>query len=295
MRKILCTGGEGYIGQEVIKSLFVNGFAPISVDIKNGYDLRFWSPEAMLIKEDIDTVIHLASYTSNPESVHMPIPYYMNNIITTINMLKAMKPGDRFIFASSAAVYGTPGISVTINEGSPIRPITPYGRSKACCEDIIRDVCKAMKIEFIILRLFNVAGGNNPSKDALIPKLIQTVKEGGTFLVYGKDYATPDGTPKRDFVHVEDVADAFVKSVCTPAKDMTFNIGSGESVSVDFILEEMTRKLMKRIKRVYSPRRTGDVAEIVSDISYAQNVLGFTPHHNIASIIESELKNKMLA
>lgn len=274
MRKILVTGGAGYIGTEVCRAIEKSGMKPIIADIDNGRDLRYWSPQGVLIENEIDTVIHLAAYTSNPLSFAEALGYFHNNIVSTINLLSSMKRGDRIIFASSAAVYGAPLFDRPICEHDMTSPLSPYAQSKLFCEEIIRSACKQLGIEYVILRLFNVAGNKNPNCEALIPQVIRSLLNQKPINVYGDDYETTDGTAIRDFVHVEEVALSFINAIDIVNCNAIFNIGSGDGHSVNQVID-MAEKITG-LKAVinFMPRRLGDIASICADISYAKEAIG---------------------
>lgn len=286
---VLVTGGEGYIGKEICNMFGKYGITPIVIDTKLGIDLRQESLHAKMIKHNIKHVIHLASYIDNPESIKDPWSYYDNNIRCTLQVLNALKEGDRIVFSSSAAVYGAPwDYKFRVYDSSEHSPKTPYAHSKSICERIIEDCCKAKGIDYVILRYFNVAGNSNPSQKALIPTIIRCLKNNEPFSLFGIDWPTKDQTALRDFIHVEDVAMAHLKALSTPNVNKAFNIGSGCGYTIKEVIDTAEKITGKKLNVNFEPRRKGDIAGIYAITNHAEQELGFKAIKTLEEIVSSE-------
>lgn len=284
--KVLVTGSEGYIGKEIMKRLEANSYQAIGFDLKLGQDLRFNPPMSKIFKDDIKTVIHLAAYKSNPDSIQYPWDYYHNNVLSTLNLLSCMNKGDRLIFSSTAAVYGKPNlINGMVKESDICKPETPYARSKLMCEEIIQDVCLRQGIDYVILRYFNVAGGNNPESLSLIPSILRSIKNGTVFNVYG------DGKAIRDYIDVRDVAIAHLKAIETNYVNDIYNIGSSRAYSVNEVIEACKKVTGYLVNVNYTSKRRGDVEAIYANIEKAIKYLKLEPYSNLEAMIRSELGN----
>lgn len=315
MKNILVLGGAGYIGSHTVKNLLRKGYNPIVVDnLENGYRQAILSDifyEAdigdktaicsILKKYDIDVVLHFAAYISVSESVENPAKYYDNNLIKTINLLDCMVENNvkNIVFSSSCAIYGNPQY-VPVDEQHPACPINPYGNSKLMIEKILEDYDKAYNVKSICLRYFNVAGADKDgllcqkNGMSLISLLLQRASGGGhcePFEIFGNDYNTPDGTCIRDYIHVEDLADAHVLAIdklLSEEKSHKINLGTGNGFSVKEIINSVERVTGKNIPVCISPRRKGDCEEIYALNDYAKLVLGWSPKYtNIDDIIAS--------
>ncbi len=305
--KILLTGGAGYIGSHVVKLLAKRGYEVLVIDnLSTGHkeavvygklevvDLKEKKKLSELIKEfKPDAVMHFAASIEVEESVRNPAKYYRNNAANTLNLLEAMVENNikYFIFSSTAAVYGIPK-DIPIKENAPLRPINPYGKSKAFVEEILKDFGSAYGLKYISLRYFNVAGadpegelGQSYAKAThLITRALKTAKgEFEKLYIFGTDYPTPDGTAIRDYIHVMDLAEAHLLALeylLENKKSDIFNLGYGYGYSV--------REVVNAVKRVTgidfpveeTNRRPGDPPVLIADSSKAKSILNWKPKYD---------------
>lgn len=304
MKEILVTGGAGYIGSHVVKMLAERGYAPLVYDsLENGFrdfvadhelvqgDIGDYETLAALFrKREIECVMNFASYIAVGESVQHPLKYYANNVAKTLELFRAMNDHGvkRFIFSSTAAVYGYPD-AVPIREDSPLRPINPYGRTKHFIEQVLGDLDAAASFRSISLRYFNAAGAD-PSgfigeshvpETHIIPLVIRAVLDESYFLtIFGTDYKTPDGTCIRDYIHVNDLASAHVlalENLLAGNSSKVFNLGNGTGFSVREVVESV-RRVTGRMPQVRTgPRRPGDPDVLVASSEKARAELGWKP------------------
>ena len=303
---ILVTGGAGYIGSHVCKSLAAEGFNPVAVDcLSHGHESAVkWGPlERVDLTDDarLKTVIkqhqpvgvmHFAGLCDVGESVLDPARYYHNNLIGSLNLLRGML--DRgihaIIFSSSCAIYGVPE-KIPISETQAKVPVTPYGVSKLVVEHMLRDFSMAYDIGYVCLRYFNAAGAdpegeigeNHQPESHVIPLVIKTaLGQRRYFEVFGTDYETPDGTAVRDYVHVSDLASAHVlalRYLLEGRPSTALNLGTGRGHSVKQIVAAVERLSGRAVPVKEGPRRTGDPSILVADASEAFKVLAWTPKH----------------
>ena len=260
---ILITGGAGYIGSQTNKILNQSGYDTVVVDnlIKGFESFVKWgefvecdtgSSELRKVFEDydIDGVIHFAAFSSVAESVEYPQRYLKNNFKNTLNLLKCCREFnvDKFIFSSTAAVYGDPE-QIPINEDQKLKPINPYGQSKFITEKALQRETDKGDFKYVSLRYFNAAGADFDSQIGefhdpethLIPLVLDAAAGiRDDISIYGTDYDTPDGTCIRDYIHVEDLARAHVLAyeyLCENDKSNTFNLGNGQGFSVREVIE----------------------------------------------------------
>jgi UDP-arabinose 4-epimerase len=320
MSNILVTGGAGYIGSHTCKALATAGLTPVTFDnLSRGHaDFVRWGP--LVIGDVLDlaaldeaikqyrptAVIHFAAFAYVGESVADPLSYYRNNSCGIVSVLDAMARNgvERIVFSSSCTTYGLPD-TLPILETAPQRPISPYGRSKYFCEQIIKDVAFAHKMRFGIFRYFNAAGADssgdlperhNPETH-LIPLAIDAVLGSAPPLqILGSDYPTTDGTCERDYIHVSDLAAAHVKAVQHLERTETsfeMNLGTGRAYSVLEVVSAIERVAGKKVPAVLAARRPGDPPALVSDPSLAQRQLGFTPQYSDPdTIIETTWRSR---
>ncbi len=308
--KILVTGGAGYIGSHIVKLLGEKTDAQITIldNLVTGFrdsvlygsfiqeDLNNTAAIDKIFSENrFDAVIHLAASLVVPESVTDPHKYYLNNTMNTAKLLSTcVKYGvKKFIFSSTAAVYGEPDASeMPVTETSPTQPINPYGWSKLMSEQIIRDTAKAFPdFKYVILRYFNVAGSDH---DGLIGQstrnathLIKVAVQAALgkrdkISVFGTDYPTPDGTCVRDYIHVEDLAQAHLDALGYLDNNPSdcFNCGYGNGYSVNEILRTVASVSKVDFAVEMADRRAGDPAILVSDCSRIKEKMKWTPKYN---------------
>lgn len=317
--RILVTGGAGYIGSHVVKSLFHANF-----DVAVYDNLSTGNPWAVLYGElfegdlgDIKRlenviesfkphgVMHFAASIVVNESVSNPLKYYSNNTSNTINLLNAMikYKVNNFIFSSTAAVYGIPD-KIPVTEDDPMEPINPYGTSKMMNEIILRDLSYARQdFRYVSLRYFNVAGADKECrigqayKDPthLITRALKTaIGQFPKMQIFGTDYNTPDGTCIRDFIHVDDLSDAHIlalKYLLDGGSNNIFNCGYSQGYSVKEVINEVKKVTKTDFLVEDAPRRQGDPPVLIADSSKIRKVLGWKPQFNdISIIIESAWK-----
>jgi len=305
MPKIFVTGGAGYIGSHVVKLLGERGYEILTYDnLSTGHE---WAVlYGKLVKADLgdketlrkvfeefkpDAVIHFAAYIVVPESVRNPLKYYRNNVANTINLLEVMEEFGvkRFIFSSSAAVYGIPE-EVPVPETAPLNPINPYGETKATVERILRDLSNSgTDFHYVSLRYFNVAGADPegkigfayPDPTHLIIRAVKTAKgEFEKLEIYGTDYPTPDGTCVRDYIHVMDLAEAHILALgylLDGGESEVLNCGYGHGYSVREVVETVKKVTGIDFSVVEAPRRPGDPPILVAKTEKIKRVLGWEP------------------
>ena len=303
---ILVVGGAGYIGSHMVKLLGERGCAVTTLD-----DLSSGHRDAVLtgdfVKGDMadiellrglfarrkyDAVMHFASFIEVGESVREPAKYYRNNVANTLALLAAMREAgvDRFIFSSTAAIFGTPQY-VPIDERHPRAPINPYGRTKNMVEDVLSDYERAYGLRSVCLRYFNAAGADPEGKlgerhdpeSHLIPLALQAASGRRAGLsVYGTDYDTPDGTCIRDYVHVSDLCEAHwlaLESLRAGAGSQAYNLGNGNGFSVLEVIETAKKVTGVDFAVKHEARRAGDPPRLVADSSAIKTKLGWSPRY----------------
>jgi len=318
MKKILVTGGAGYIGSHTVRQLAKKNYMPVIYDnLSTGYkdfikdyeliegDIGdFDKLVSVFKKHEIECVINFASFIAVGESVKLPLKYYKNNIACTIELFRAMieRGVNNLIFSSSAAVYGFPE-KTPVTENSLLKPINPYGKSKLYIEEILRDLDISNGMKSICLRYFNAAGAS-PASDIgenhipethLIPLIIRSIIDKNFNLtVYGTDYSTLDGTCIRDYVHVNDLASAHVLAIdflLSNKKSDVFNLGNERGYSVNEVIQSTERISGKKCKIKYGERRAGDPAVLVASSGKAKNVLNWKSEFNeLDKMIETAWK-----
>lgn len=316
--KILVTGGAGYIGSHVVKALGERGYQVLTYD-NLSYGCRDSVLYGDLVVADLadkeklrrvfeefkpDAVIHFAASIVVPESVREPIKYYRNNFCNTLNLIEAcIEQGVKnFLFSSSAAVYGIPE-KCPVDEASSLAPINPYGRTKAMVEHLLADVSQAEDLRYVSLRYFNVAGADisgrlgqrRPDATHLITLAVKTAIGKRPFLeIYGTDYPTRDGTCIRDYIHVDDLAEAHLLALeylIQNGKSDIFNCGYGHGYSVREVVEATKRVSGVDFKVIETTRREGDPPELVADNRKIKNTLCWMPKYDdIQYIVKTALE-----
>jgi UDP-glucose 4-epimerase len=305
--KVLVTGGAGYIGSHVVKMLVERGHDVVAYDnLSNGH--RDAVLGGRLVEGDLadtrllhevlggwnpDAVMHFAAYIEVGESVRDPLKYYVNNVTNTLGLLAALSAHKvvRFIFSSTAAVYGNPGAS-PIPETEDIRPINPYGHGKACVEQALKDTAAASGFRYVSLRYFNAAGADpgrkigerhNPESH-LIPLMLKAAKgERKSISIFGTDYPTPDGTCVRDYIHVNDLADAHLRALehlSSGGGSKVFNCGYGHGYSVREVLNAARSATGVDIPAAEAERRPGDPPMLVASNDAIRRELGWSPRYD---------------
>lgn len=315
MARVLVTGGAGYIGSHACKALATAGHEPVVFDsMEHGFEnFVKWGPlergstldgdrvTAVLRQYRPDAVMHFAAYIAAGESVQDPAKYYRNNTAGTLSLLRAMQGEGigRIVFSSTAAVYGNPQ-STPIGEDHPLAPINPYAHSKLMVEQILRDFQAAHDLRSVTLRYFNAAGADpdgelgecHDPETHLVPLALRAaLGTGKTLTIFGDDYATPDGTPIRDYIHVSDLASAHVAALdylLGGGAPAIANLGVGKGYSVREVLSTIERVLGRPVPTVDGDRRPGDPTELVADARQAGTLLGWSPAHaDLETIIET--------
>jgi UDP-glucose-4-epimerase GalE len=304
---VLVTGGAGYIGSHVCKALRQRGFEPAAFDnLSTGHaELVKWGPllegdirDPGAVSRAIDAVkpvavIHFAGSAYVGESVFDPAKYYGNNVAGTLVLLEAMTQAGvgRIVFSSTCATYGTPD-GMTIAESAPQNPINPYGRSKLMVERMLDDFETAHALKSVCLRYFNACGADPEGETGelhepephLIPRaILAALGEISDFRIFGSDYATPDGSPVRDYIHVSDLATAHVDALIhllNGAASVKVNLGTGRGYSVKEIVAAVARVTGRPVPHETAARRPGDPAFLVADCTKAKELFGFEPSHS---------------
>ena len=306
-KTVLVTGGAGYIGSHVVRQLGERGEKVVVLDnLTTGFEEMVTHGELVigdtgdqalvdrLLREyEVDSVLHFAAHTVVPESVTDPLKYYGNNTCNTRSLLQCCSAAGvkHFIFSSTAAVYGIPETTM-VSEATPTAPINPYGQSKLMSEMMLRDLGVATSLRHVILRYFNVAGSDpqarigqcTPNATLLIKVAVEVAmgKRAG-MSIFGTDYPTPDGTGVRDYIHVEDLADAHLCALDylrDGGESETLNCGYGHGYSVREVLESVERVHGQSIQVTEQPRRAGDPPMLVANANRATEVLGWKPQYD---------------
>ncbi|HHY45230.1 MAG TPA: UDP-glucose 4-epimerase GalE [Firmicutes bacterium] len=303
---VLVTGGAGYIGSHTVKALLDAGYDVVVFDDLSRGHPEFIPGVRLVIGElsderaladlfsenDFDAVLHFASESLVGESVRNPDKYFRRNVTGGISLLSAMvKAGvKKMVFSSSAAVYGDPE-SVPIPETAALRPVSPYGESKAFFEKALGWYDKAYGLKSVSLRYFNAAGADpsgrlgeeHDPETHLIPLVIHAVLTGEPITVFGNDYPTPDGTCIRDYIHVTDLAEAHVlalKALSEGLETTAMNIGTGTGFSVMEIIKAVEDVSGRKVPYTVGERRQGDPAVLIAECARARDTLGWVPTHS---------------
>jgi UDP-glucose 4-epimerase len=314
MTNILVAGGAGYIGAHTCLDLFSKGFTPIVYDnLSNGHaEFAKWGPlekgdirdrrrlDEVLRKYKPQAIIHFAAAIEVGESIRDPGRFYDNNVVGTISLLRAAQAAgiDKIVFSSTCATFGIP-LSVPINEVLVQNPINPYGRSKLIIEQILNDLDRYQGFRSCILRYFNAAGADpegrigewHSPETHVIPIAIEAALGlRPHFQVLGTDYDTRDGSCVRDYVHVLDLADAHTRAVehlLNNGTSHALNLGTGHGTTVKELLETVRQVAGRSFDIKYGPRREGDSPALVADNALAKRIIGWSPRHDLRSIIDT--------
>jgi UDP-glucose 4-epimerase len=304
---VLVTGGAGYIGSHTVRALHEANESVVVIDnlstgfsafIPEGVPLFIGDAgdenlvENVIAQHGVEAIIHFAGSIVVPESIRDPLLYYRNNTMTTRSLLNAaVKRGvKRFIFSSTAAVYGEPD-HVPVPEHARTRPMSPYGSSKLMTEIMLHDVANAHDMNYVVLRYFNVAGADPLARVGLATvgatHLLKIAVEAATGQrakvdVYGTDYPTPDGSCIRDFIHVTDLAEAHRAALSYlrgSGASVTLNCGYGRGYSVLETIEAVRRVSGRHFAVSHAPRRPGDIMAMVADANRIRTTFAWTPQY----------------
>ena len=311
----LITGGAGYIGAHVVESVLASGREVVVLDdLSSGIAARLSNKVHLdqtslqdvsginQIFEDaeITGVVHLAAKKRVGESVERPDYYWQENVVGLQNLIEAMKQHDvkSFVFSSSAAVYGQPEVSpgTLITEQTPCSPINPYGDTKLEGELLSKAMADSEGMKVVALRYFNAAGAGRPELGDqfifnLVPIVFDALDRGAQPNIFGNDYQTPDGSCIRDYVHVQDLAEAHIAAMNFVEKSdpgfTAINIGTGSGTSVYEVLEMIQDVTGVSIEPIVGKRREGDPPALVADVSLARDLLGWQSSRDLREIISS--------
>jgi UDP-glucose-4-epimerase GalE len=316
-RKILVTGGAGYIGSHTVRLLLQQNYDVAVVDdLSKGYrhnvppgrlfemDLRETAALATLIGDlRPDAVIHFAAFIAVGESMREPGRYFSNNVCGSLSLLEAMVRHNvrHIVFSSTAAVYGNPD-ATPILETFPIRPVSPYGESKVMVERLLHWFEQAHELTSVCLRYFNASGADpegglgeeHEPETHLIPLILRAVKTGQPITVFGNDYPTPDGTCIRDYIHVSDLAQAHIlalEHLLRGGESDQFNVGTGVGHSVLEVIRTVEEVTGRQVPYVVGPRREGDPPALVAASGKLRTRLGWEPRYaNLHAIVSHAWK-----
>lgn len=312
---VLVIGGAGYIGSHMVLDLLRADYPVVTLDdLSRGHrelvpggdfvegDLGDPAVLAQVFRQyPVKAVMHFAAHSQVGESVQQPLEYYRNNVANTISLLQSMQQAgiQKFIFSSTAAVYGEPG-ETPITENHPCAPTNPYGNTKLAVERILRDVSHASGLTYSILRYFNAAGADagggvgerHRPETHLVPLVLQVATgERESIRIFGDDYPTPDGTCLRDYIHVSDLTRAHLlalESLLNGGGSTTFNLGNSSGHSVHQVIQSARQITGHPIPALTVGRRAGDPAILIADSTRIRAALGWRPRYeNIEDIIRS--------
>ena len=312
MSAILIVGGAGFIGSHTAKLVAAAGHTPVVFDnLSSGHRWALrWGVfeegdladraaiDRTLERHDVEAVIDFAAHIEVGESVRNPRKYFRNNLVNTLNLLDAMvdKGVKQIVFSSTAAVYGDP-LTVPIPEDHRMLPVNPYGESKLFVERTLRWYGEAYGLRWAALRYFNAAGADESGEIGelhdpethLIPLALAAAALGDAELrIFGSDYPTPDGTCIRDYIHVNDLADAHVRALRhleTGGDSLALNLGTGHGYSVLEIIRAAESATGQTVRRRTVPRRPGDPPVLVADATRAEQVLQWKATRTLKDIV----------
>ncbi len=315
MKEILVIGGAGYIGSHMCKYLSKKGLQPIAIDnLSLGHrEAVKWGPlyhgemddstllENVFKTHNIEAVMHFAAFCYVGESMQQPLKYYRNNISSTLALIQAMMDYqvDKLIFSSTCATYGEPE-SLPIEELQTQKPINPYGRSKYMMEQILDDLDLANGLKSVCLRYFNAAGADpdgelgedHDPETHLIPLVLQSaLGKLDELTIFGNDYSTPDGTCIRDYIHIQDLAQAHYLSLVHLLEgggSKKYNLGNGNGYSILDVIRTAEKVTKKSLPFKYAEKRPGDPAALVGSAEKIMRELNWNPEfHTLETILET--------
>ncbi len=312
--KVLVIGGAGYIGSYTAWLLARRGYDVVVLDaLLQGQQFPYtWAEfvygdygdaqllERIFTTHTITAVVHFGAFICVGESVQQPLVYYENNVAKTMVLLRAMVQHacKQFIFSSSCAVYGIPQ-TVPLKEDHPCNPISPYGSTKLMIEQMLYDAARAYDMRYVALRYFNAAGAlaheglgeRHIPETHSIPLLLNAARTGKPFFIFGTDYATPDGTCIRDYIHIHDLADAHHKALIHLERGHPsdiFNLGTGVGCSVKELIAVVQKITGSTIVTIPTARRSGDPAVLVADPAKANMLLQWKAYYtDMHTIVQS--------
>lgn len=312
---ILVTGGAGYIGSHFVKKLIKNNKEVLVIDNLSRGHIEAVHPDAkfekvdlldfnrlreIFYKYDLSAVVHFAAFAYVGESVENPGLYYTNNVAGSINLIKAVNEAKikNFVFSSTCSVYGNP-VQIPISESEPTKPINPYAKTKLMIENVLEDFKNFHGLNYVALRYFNAAGADpdaeigesHEPEPHLIPIVLNTaLGKREKVLVFGNDYNTEDGTCIRDYIHINDLANAHLLALNfleNNQRSEIINLGTGKGNSVLQIIHEAERITEKKIAFEIVQRRAGDPDILVADNKKAKDILNWQPEFDLAGILET--------
>ncbi len=319
MKTILVTGGAGYIGSHMVHYLLEKDFKVIVLDNFSNSDMsrlekiqEITGKKVEVVEKDltddlknlkftgdIDSIIHFAALKSVPESMEKPLEYYFNNVYGTLNLTKWAMDNDirKIVFSSTCAVYGDVEFDV-LTERTPTNPLSVYGKTKLFSEKILEDT---PNLNAVSLRYFNVVGniesgefGDDVYGPAILPSILRSYfKKDVKLEIYGDDYNTKDGTPVRDYIHVEDLVDAHFKALEFMGENegfKVFNIGTGTGYTLLELIKTLEEMVKEEIPYEIKERKLGDVERAVADSTLAEKLLNWKAQKDLEDIFKSMLK-----
>jgi len=311
MSFVVVTGASGYIGGQIALKLKDAGHVVVGIDrrscpehlascFQHFITEDFANPEVLAFigqagnRVSIDAIIHCAGTSLVGPSMTNPQEYYYNNMVNTLKLLDVIAnhtPKTRLIFSSSAAVYGTP-IMTPCSEVDPCEPISPYGESKLAIEWMLRAYHRAYKLDYVAFRYFNAAGADSQGRHGqesgathLVARMLESMKNNTEFCLYGNNYETNDGTCVRDYVHVEDIADAHVVALSSSVPAGVYNLGTNQGTSnLEVIHYAVKTTGINQPVRV-EPKREGDPAVLTAEADKFQKISGWKAKYTVADMI----------
>lgn len=307
MSTIVVTGAGGYIGGQIALQLKDAGHEVIGIDLRpcpthlSSLFLRFVTNDFAseyaldhIQRSNPDAVIHCAGTSLVGPSLADPQTYYQNNVVNTLSLLNRLKtmPNTRLIFSSSAATYGDPVIN-PIQESDPTDPLSPYGQSKLMIDWMLSSYARAYDLDFVSFRYFNACGADSKTRHGqelgathIIARVLESLRDDQEFVLYGNDYNTPDGTCIRDYVHVEDIAQAHVQAIARSVPAGIYNLGTGIGISNMDVIVAAQEITGKALVMKMGTCRNGDPAMLTADAKKFKDVTDWSTRYNLTDIIK---------